>query len=127
MPAPFLVFALLAALLHLLFFGLESLAWRAPAVRRIFRQTEAQAETTRGLAFNQGFYNLFLAVEIAIGLWLIRSGRPAAGRALAVFALASMLAAAGVLLAWDRKMIRGALIQGLPPLVALASLWRAGR
>jgi hypothetical protein len=50
------VFAAIAALIHLYIFVLESLRWTAPATRKIFGTTASSAETTRPLAFNQGFY-----------------------------------------------------------------------
>ncbi len=57
----------IAAAIHLYVFVLESLRWMRPATRATFGITsERDAETTRLLAFNQGFYNLFLAI-IAVG------------------------------------------------------------
>jgi len=46
------------AALHVGFFILESVLWTSPHVRRIFGTTEEEAQTTRALALNQGFYNL---------------------------------------------------------------------
>ena len=111
--------AALAGLIHVLFFCMESLWWTRPAVYRRFRSTEAQAQTTRNLAFNQGFYNLFLAAGIFGGLLLIGTGHYRGGMILIAWNCLSMLAAAVVLAASSPKMIRGALIQGLPPLVFL--------
>ena len=114
------VAAALAGLIHMLFFCMESLWWTRPAVYRRFRSTEARARTTRSLAFNQGFYNLFLAAGIFGGFVLIETGHYRAGIILIAWNCLSMLAAAVVLAASSPKMIRGALIQGLPPLVFLA-------
>ena len=114
--------AALAGLIHVLFFCMESLWWTRPAVYRRFRSTEAQAQTTRNLAFNQGFYNLFLAAGIFGGLLLIGTGHYRGGMILIAWNCLSMLAAAVVLAASSPKMIRAALIQGLPPLVFLAGL-----
>ena len=122
MAIVFQVASAAAALLHVLFFALESLWWRQPAVRRAFGLTEEQAETTRLLAFNQGFYNLFLALGAAWGQLAPSLGQPVAGRAVSVFALGSMLGAALVLLRSKPSAWQGALAQGLPPLVALAAL-----
>ena len=55
------VCALLAGAVHVAIFCMESLWWTTPAVRARFRQSEEHAQVTRLLAFNQGFYNLFLA------------------------------------------------------------------
>jgi putative membrane protein len=113
------VAAALAGLIHVLFFCMESLWWTKPAVYRRFRSTESQAQTTKSLALNQGFYNLFLAAGVFGGLALICAGHHRAGMILVAWNCASMLAAAVVLAASSPKMLRGALIQGLPPLVFL--------
>ncbi|HZJ39326.1 MAG TPA: DUF1304 domain-containing protein, partial [Demequina sp.] len=63
-----LVAAALAAALHVYIFALESLWWTTPRVRATFGLTEAEAAGTRGMAFNQGFYNLFLAVVTVAGI-----------------------------------------------------------
>jgi putative membrane protein len=113
------VAAALAGLIHVLFFCMESLWWTKPAVYRRFRSTEAQAQMTKSLAFNQGFYNLFLAAGALGGLALIATGHRQAGMILVAWNCACMLAAAVVLAASSPQMMRGALIQGLPPLVFL--------
>ncbi|MGH9364901.1 MAG: DUF1304 domain-containing protein [Thermoanaerobaculia bacterium] len=113
------VAAALAGLIHLLFFCMESLWWTRPAVYRRFRSTEAQAHMTKSLAFNQGFYNLFLAAGIFGGFFLMETGHYRAGMILVAWNCLSMLAAAVVLAASSPQMIRGTLIQGLPPLVFL--------
>ena len=112
--------AALAGVIHVLFFCMESLWWTRPAVYRRFRSTEAQAHATRALALNQGFYNLFLAVGVFGGLALSETGHFRAGIILVAWNCLSMLAAAVVLAASSPGMMRGALIQGLPPLVFLA-------
>jgi putative membrane protein len=113
------VAAALAGLIHVLFFCMESLWWTKPAVYRRFRSTETQAQTTKALAFNQGFYNLFLAAGTLGGLALIATGHRGAGMVLVTWNCAFMLGAAVVLAASSTQMLRGALIQGLPPLVFL--------
>jgi putative membrane protein len=117
------VAAALAGLIHVLFFCMESLWWTRPAVYRRFRSTEAEALVTRSLAFNQGFYNLFLAVGALGGLGLVATGRGGAGMILIAWSCACMLGAAVVLAASSPQMIRGAAIQGLPPLVFLAAAY----
>ena len=115
MVAVMWVAAALAGLIHVLFFCMESLWWTKPAVYRRFRSTASQAQTTKSLAFNQGFYNLFLAAGAFGGLALIAAGYHRAGMILIAWNCASMLAAAVVLAASSPQMMRGALIQGLPP------------
>jgi putative membrane protein len=119
MVAVMWIAAALSGFIHVLFFCMESLWWTRPAVYRRFRSTEAQAQTTKSLAFNQGFYNLFLAAGAFGGLALIAAGHSRAGLILLAWNCASMLAAAVVLAVSSPQMMRGALIQGLPPLVFL--------
>lgn len=103
----------------MLIFCMESLWWTTPNVRARFRQSPEQAETTRLFAFNQGFYNLFLALGVFAGLALDLTGHSAAGLALATWCCLSMLGAAVVLVASAPRMKRGALVQGAAPLLFL--------
>jgi putative membrane protein len=116
------VAALVAALIHVLVFAMESVLWMRPAVHRRFGIGAADAATTRPLMLNQGFYNLFLAVGIVVGLVVLHTGSESAGRAVVVFCCASIVGAALVLLASNPKLARAAAIQGLPPAVALLGL-----
>lgn len=112
--------AVVAALLHVVFFYMESIAFGRPEVYcRFGVKTEQDARAVRPMAFNQGFYNLFLALGIALGLWLASTGSIAVGRALVLFACASMVGAAIVLVSTNARFARAALIQGIPPLVAI--------
>ncbi len=108
------IVAVLAALIHVYIFYLESFAWENPKTLKVFKMTAEQANVSRDLAFNQGFYNLFLAVAVVIGLsWGERN--------LVDFGMGSILAAAVVLLIRKPKMLRGASIQGLPALLYFMS------
>jgi putative membrane protein len=115
------VFAALAALVHVYIFVLESLRWTEPATRRVFGTTEEAAAVTQPLAYNQGFYNLFLAIGTFAGIGMVGSNRDASV-ALIVFGTGSMLAAALVLVTADSSKLRAALVQGLLPALALLSL-----
>lgn len=122
MTAAGLVFAGLAALLHVYIFVLESFRWTAPRTRAVFGTTTEEAQTTKMLAFNQGFYNLFLAVVTAIGIVLVASGSRSAGAALVFAGVGSMLAAALVLIASSPDKARAAITQGAFPLLAVVLL-----
>lgn len=117
------IFAALAALLHVYIFVMESVQWTKPRVWKVFGlASQEDAEMTRGMAYNQGFYNLFLAIGAALGIILFWIGGPGsvpevAGRTLALFALGSMAAAALVLITSGAKYVRPALIQGTMPLI----------
>ncbi|MCB1290974.1 DUF1304 domain-containing protein [Mycolicibacterium sp.] len=117
-----LVFAGLAALLHVYIFVMESLTWTSPRTRAVFGTTAEEAQTTKQLAFNQGFYNLFLAVVAAVGIIMVASGQRSVGVALVLASVGSMLAAAVVLLASSPDKARAAITQGVFPLVAVALL-----
>lgn len=118
------VFAAVAALIHVYIFFLESVTWTKESTRRVFGVRSAEdAELMKSLAFNQGFYNLFLALGVGAGLVLILAGGvQQAGFAVAIFALLSMVLAAVVLLASNPKLARAALIQGLAPLIGVVLL-----
>ena len=118
-----LVLTGVAALVHAYIFYLESLAWTQPRTRATFGvRSEQEAETTRSLAFNQGFYNLFLAVEVAVGTVLFLAGTTGAGAALVFAGAGSMVAAALVLVLSSPDKARAALIQGAAPLLGVVSL-----
>ncbi len=114
-------FTALAALLHVYIWVLESFRWTEPSTRRTFGVSEEDARVLAPMAFNQGFYNLFLAIITVVGLALLRSEHWV-GSALALAGTGSMLAAAVVLVAHDRRMVRAALIQGTLPALAVLFL-----
>jgi putative membrane protein len=114
-----IVFAALAALLHVYIFVMESITWSSPATwKRFGLASQADADTTKPMALNQGFYNLFLAIGTIVGLLLLISV-PAVGITLVLFAVASMLAASLVLVISSPKLARAAVTQGAFPLLAI--------
>ena len=117
-----LVFAALAALLHVYIFTMESLTWTSKRTRATFGTTAEEAETTKLLAFNQGFYNLFLAIVAAVGITAIALGNKGIGAALIFAGVGSMAAAAVVLLASSPDKARAAITQGTFPLIAVVLL-----
>jgi len=112
----------LAALIHLYIWYLESFAWTRPATRRLFGTSEAEAETTRLLAFNQGFYNLFLAIAVIVGIAMLAWGDQTAGAAAVFVGAGSMVAAGLVLIASSPDKISAALKQLVPPLLGVVLL-----
>ena len=117
-----MVFAGLAAALHVVIFWMESLAWDGPAARRVFGPaTAAEIETTRVLAFNQGFYNLFLALVTGAGIGFVIASGTGIGAALVLAGTGSMAAAALVLFVSNPDKRSAALRQGILPLIAVAA------
>jgi putative membrane protein len=112
------VFVTLAAALHVAIFIMESISWTRPSIWKRFGVADQQsADITKPLAYNQGFYNLFLAIGAILGLIFYGIGMHAAGLALILFTTGSMVAAAIVLVTTGRGYLRPALIQGVLPLV----------
>lgn len=119
------VLATVAALLHVLFFVLESVLFRRPAGRRLFgMRAEHDSPPLRLFAVNQGVYNLALAIVVLVGIGLlVADAASVAGRAL-VIAGCSVMVVAGIALALTapRRMLGAALVQALPPLLAIGAL-----
>jgi putative membrane protein len=112
----------LAAVLHVVFFVFESLLWTRPQVYARFGiGSREQAETIRPMAYNQGFYNLALAVGLFVGIVMLgRDGSAGvAGKTLVLFATGCMVVAGAVLASTGRGYWRAAAIQLVPAAVAL--------
>ena len=76
MTAVALVLAGIAALLHVYIWTMESITWKQPATwKRFGLESQADADTTAPLAYNQGYYNLFLAVVTIVGIVLVAVDR----------------------------------------------------
>lgn len=117
-----LVLAALAALMHVYIFVMESLTWTTPKTRAVFGIGAEEAEATKELAFNQGFYNLFLAIVTAVGIVLFPVCSAAVGASLVFAGAGSMAAAAAVLFIFSPDKRGAALKQGVVPLLAVVVL-----
>jgi putative membrane protein len=112
----------LAAVLHVVFFVFESLLWTRPEVYARFGiRSGEQAETIRPMAFNQGFYNLALALGLFVGIVMLgRDGSAGVvGKTLVLFATGCMVVAGVVLASTGRSYWRAAAIQLVPAALAL--------
>lgn len=117
------VFVSIAALIHVYIFVLESLRWSRPATWKTFGlKSQADADVVKPMAFNQGFYNLFLAIVTAIGIASVALGHRSVGIALVLAGVGSMAAASVVLLASAPDKARAAVVQGSLPVIAIALL-----
>lgn len=113
------IFGCVVSLIHAYIFYLESLAWGKPATNRVFGVKPEEAKMLGGMAFNQGFYNLFLALAIPAGFAIKAYGRADYGNALVDYACASVLGAGLVLFFSAPRLIRPAMIQALPAMAYL--------
>ncbi len=118
-----LVLTGVAALIHVFIFYLESIAWTSERARRTFGTgTVEEAKTQQALAFNQGFYNLFLAVAVALGIAFVAAGNTPVGATLVFTGAGSMVAASLVLGISSPDKLGAALKQGLVPALGIVAL-----
>jgi len=121
MTAVAAVLAALAAALHVYIFVLESLVFRTKG-RHVFGVREdSHVDVVERWAFNQGFYNLFLAVGAAVGAVNLVAGNHTVGAVLVFVSAGSMVGAGSVLLGTDRRMMKGALVQIVPAGLAVVA------
>ncbi|WP_434168836.1 DUF1304 domain-containing protein [Clavibacter michiganensis] len=114
------IFVGLAALLHVFFFLLESVWFEKPfAWKRFGVADQKKALIIKPWAYNQGFYNLFLALGAGLGLILYFVGNAPAGLTLVLFTTACMVLASIIIASTGKKYLVPALIQGVPPLLGL--------
>lgn len=118
-----LVLAGLAALVHVYIFYLESIVWTSDKARAVFGTgSREQAEAMKDLAFNQGFYNLFLALVTAIGIVATAVGSATVGLTMVFVGTGSMVAAGLVLLLSSPSKAAAALKQLVIPALAIVVL-----
>jgi putative membrane protein len=120
MTAVALTLAGVAAALHVFIWTMESITWTQPKTwKRFGLESQADADTTAPLAYNQGYYNLFLAIVTIIGIVLVAVDRDDAGWALVLAGCGSMVAAALVLVTSGPGYARAAATQGTVPALAV--------
>ncbi|VAW45819.1 hypothetical protein MNBD_GAMMA03-490 [hydrothermal vent metagenome] len=126
-----LVFAILTAMFHILFFVAESLLWLEPYIYQSFlSSSEAsiglfeQAKLMETIFFNQGFYNLFLALGLVAGIFFAKRGDGVRGTTLISFCCLFAFGA-GIVLALSAGALLGAAVQSFPPMIALVFLYVA--
>jgi len=115
------IFALIAGFGHVGVFLMESMLFRRPSVQRLLLGREGADPGVYLWAFNQGFYNLFVALGAIGGVITYHVSSDVVGETLTLYACGFMAAAGVVLFVSDRRLWRGALGQSVPPLIALAA------
>ena len=113
------LFAIVAVLCGVVAFVLESFLFHRPSVQTFLLGRPEPSPGVRLWAFNQGFYNLFLAAGVAAGLIAHYAGNQSVGRALVIYGCAFIAACGVVLFISDRRLWRGMIGQSGPPLIAL--------
>ncbi|MCG8670505.1 MAG: DUF1304 domain-containing protein [Pseudomonadales bacterium] len=125
------VFAVVTVFVHLTVFVVESFLWLKPVIyERALLKTGApdepsyyeQAQILEVLFFNQGFYNLFLAFGGIAGLLMYRAGKVKEGVVLVSY-MCWFALGAGLVLAYSTTAYLGAMVQGLPPFLALVAMY----
>ena len=116
-----MISAFLAAALHVVIFYIESFAWTTRALS-VFGMDRESAEATKEMAFNQGFYNLFLAIEAFAGMTVYFLASRPVGLTLVLFGVGSMLAAALLLFVTSPNKRSAAIKQGFLPLLTVVTL-----
>ncbi len=117
------IFAGLAAAVHVYIFCPRIDSLDGPETRATFGvKSEEEAITTQPLAFNQGFYNLFLAIVSAVGIVIAATGSASVGIALVLAGAGSMVAAGLVLILSSPDKARAAVVQMLFPAIAVVLL-----
>ena len=109
------IFAVLAGVIHIGVFAMESLFFDRPFVQKTFLGNQPLTPAVKLFAFNQGFYNLFLALG-AIG------GVIAGNKSITLFSCACIVGAGVVLLLSQPRLWRGGLGQIVPAGIALVAV-----
>jgi putative membrane protein len=110
-------FFFIAALIHVYIFVLESFLFQKPEGYKAFKMKKEDHEAAKQWALSQGVYNLFLAIAMFMGLYYVNQLEIKTAGAMVSFSGLSMITAGVVLLVTNKKMIKGALIQIVPPLL----------
>lgn len=113
----------LAGVVHFFFFILESFLMQKAGAHRRLKISEEAHQAIKPWAFNQGFYNLFFAVGIFIGLYLVTQKMVMLAGLLTSFCGLSMLLAGIVLWFSAPPMRKWAYVQILPPLLGFLFLF----
>ncbi|WLW52043.1 DUF1304 domain-containing protein [Streptomyces sp. YU58] len=115
------VFALLAALIHLVVGTLERFFYGRPAIRVFLTTSPADAPEVTLWRSGVAVYNILLGLGLVAGVVALHTGDTTVGRTLIVYLCASLIVSAVVFLVSFPRLWRGALGQGLAPAVALVA------
>ncbi|MZF86442.1 DUF1304 domain-containing protein [Streptomyces sp. SID5643] len=115
------VFAVLAALIHLVVGALERFFYDRPAIRVFLTTSTADAPEATLWRSGVAVYNILLGLGLVAGTVALHTGDEAAGRALVLYLCGFLVVSAVVFALSFPRLWRGALGQGLAPAVALVA------
>ena len=110
-------FFFVAALIHVFIFIIETFLFQKAEGYKFFKIKKEDHEAVKPWALNQGFYNLFLATGMFIGLYYVNQLEIKIAGIMVSFAGFCMIAAGVVLFTTNKKMRKGAYLQIIPPLL----------
>ena len=115
----------ISILFHVWAFVMESILFMNPKIYKVFGLRSAEdAGLVKLMAFNQGFYNLFLALVLLVGLVLARTPDKAMlGTGLALGATFCMTGAGAILIISKPSAWFAGLIQAISPLIVMVNLF----
>lgn len=116
------VFFAIAAFVHIGFFIFESFILQKPNAHKILKISEVEHNAIKVWAFNQGFYNLFLAIGVFIGLYHVLQKQVMIAGLMTGFSAACMLVAGIVLWFSVPRMRKYAYIQAGFPILGFIFL-----
>jgi putative membrane protein len=112
----------LATVFHLYVFKLETLTWRTPKTWKTFGlPSQEHADIIAPMAYNQGFYNLFLAIGAGTGLVMLTINTTIALTLILASSL-SMVGAGAVLFFSVKRSRPAAMGQAGPALLGVLAL-----
>lgn len=113
----------LAALIHVGFFVFQTIVLQRSAGAKILRLSAEGHQAVKAWAFSQGFYNLFLAIGVCLGLVLVIQKKVMLAGILVGFGGLSMFLAGVVLWFSAPHMRKFALLQAVPPALGFVFLF----
>ncbi|MCO4794111.1 MAG: DUF1304 domain-containing protein [Bacteriovoracaceae bacterium] len=118
-------FGIISILFHVWAFIMESVLFMNPKIFKIFGlRTVEDAGLVKLMAFNQGFYNLFLALIMIAGLFLHNhSGKAMLGSGMLIASAFCMMGAGAVLIASKPSAWYAGVFQAVPPMLVLVKVY----
>lgn len=118
----FMLFAL-AGFIHIGFFIFESFVLQRPGAHKILKLSESEHTAVKVWAFNQGFYNLYIAIGTFVGLYFVLTKQVMYAGLLTSYCGVMMIGAGVILGVSSPQLRKWALLQIAPPLLGFIFLF----